>query len=105
MFSLDTVKVENKCKGVYYRADVSYYRTKRGFGFTSRLNLLKSKSCKGCKHCSWIYEVDNTEKDVILGLADIEHGKIYTLDFDNISGDYETGIIDDWSYVLKEVKL
>lgn len=39
------------CPGLFYRADVGQYRTKRGFMLRSHLRFLKSWSCPGCIEC------------------------------------------------------
>ena len=80
-----------ECKGVIFRARVSQYsltyKSPSNFGvlsinFRVQLRKLKRKSCPGCEHCGWIYdlldEID-MEENYIQGIESAEDQKLYTI--------------------------
>ena len=100
-------RTEEVCKGLFFRAAKTCWFNYEGMGETTRLRLLKKRSCKGCDTCEWLSEEFEQTKDCddssfpFIGINDIEHGKIYTIDVDSYrsyEGEYECEIY------LKEVK-
>lgn len=53
--NLELKATKNKCKGIIFRCEHSNYVTSRGIASTTKLNLLKTKSCGGCEGCGWLY--------------------------------------------------
>lgn len=106
---LKTLDINKSCKGIIYKAEVSLFQTKRGIGYTIRLNEAKKLSCPGCSICNFKrgYDSGLSEIDVddwpIIGIENVKNGKYYTLETINQHRDYETGIIDDWDLALVEV--
>lgn len=90
---------QDKCKGAIYKVDVQHCRTERGILFSVRLNKMKRMSCGGCKDCGAIEDELNEIDPTIWPILDIEkckHGELYTLEYCNISTDWETGYADSW---------
>jgi len=87
-----------QCKGLVYRANVQHCRTKQGILFSVRLNKLKKKSCFGCEECECIEDqLSEISYDwPLINIETVEHGKLYTIGFTNISRDWETGVVDEW---------
>lgn len=97
-----------ECRGVIFKARVSTYNTKRGIGFTIRLDRMNKLSCPGCEQCGW---VDETLEDWIsytgeppLNFLEVENGKLYTIGICNESRDYETGVINDFDLEVVKVE-
>lgn len=97
-------KKENACKGQIFKADVSFYRTSRGFAETTKLNLMKRMSCPGCEYCGWVFEeISKIGYGYDFTIPnEIEHGKFYTLVMTNPNRDWETGVVDDWDVEVVE---
>jgi len=108
MLILDIEPVqENQCKGDIFKANVSLCKTERGVLFSVRLNKMKRLSCPGCKYCGWLDDDLNEldpERFPLLGIENVEHGKLYTITTTNVSRDFETGWIDSWDLEVVEVK-
>lgn len=102
---IDTTEDDEKCTGKVYKASVQRFPTSKGFGMSIRLNELKRKSCT-CSKC--LYLEDNINESMynegIIGLEDVEDGKLYTVGYTNISTDWEHGVIDGWDLKLIEIK-
>lgn len=107
---IDNLKLKegkkNNCKGLVFRGEHSNYVTSRGIASTTKLNLLKTKSCGGCETCGWLCD---SFKDMHLdgGIIDfetVEHGKLYTIEICNMSKDYESGIVEDYDLKVIECK-
>jgi hypothetical protein len=101
------MKKQSECKGVFFRADVSHCETKKGILFSVRLNLLKRKSCPGCRVCGWLFDsLGEIDRDYwpIIGIESCKHSKLYALQVCNISTDWETGIADSWDLKVVEVE-
>ena len=79
----------DKCKGLVFRASVTQWCNCKGIGQTVRLKLLKRQSCTGCEYCGYYSEFFNETEDELY-LGDLEHGKIYSIDFET-SQDWESG--------------
>lgn len=103
--SLDTPEPKNNCKGMFFKAEVTQYRTVRGIAFTTKINKMKSLSCKGCEHCGpledIIYEFIDNESP-ILGLDKVENGKLYTFNLCNMYRDWESGYVEDYDLEINE---
>jgi len=98
---MDRPKVD-ACKGLIFRASVTQWFNCNGIGETVRLRKLKRKSCTGCEGCDYYEEFFNDCPDDI-HLADLEHGKVYSIGFDT-SEDWESGHIEIDAIVFNEVK-
>lgn len=102
---LDIEEKEPVCKGRFYRGYVTKYQTKYGIAKKVELRFLKRLSCPGCNRCGGFDEdlsMGNWEEYV--SLEGIEGGKIYTLQYYDITTDWETGYVDDYSIRFVEVK-
>jgi len=62
-----------KCKGVFFRCSISRYWVPKRYEMVEKVSLrfLKSKSCKGCEFCGWVF-------DYILD--DVNEGHIFPVD-------------------------
>ena len=102
---LDEPKPENTCKGLIFKAEVTQYRTNRGFAFTTKINKMKSMSCKGCEKCGSlediIYEFISNDSPII-GFYKVENGKLYTFNICNMYRDWETGYVEDYDLEIVE---
>ena len=93
---------QNNCKGLIFRAHVhSFISSHRSIEVKKSLRLLKRKSCKGCKHCEWIWdemmnEILDCEIEDFAG--DIENGKKYKLNAVWSPGTYEYPDDGDMNY-------
>ena len=76
------------------RIAASQYETQRGFAYTKRFDVLKSKST---------LRVDDFIGDISeilpINFFDVDDG-LYELTVVNESRDWETGIVDDWDVQL-----
>lgn len=97
-------ETEETCRGRVFKASVQHFPTKRGFGFSVRLNEMKTLSCPGCVRCGWQYEIQNNlcADDKIIGIENCQDGKLYNIEVCNTSTDWETGIVDEWDYKVVE---
>ncbi len=74
---------EERCKGLFFRGTTNnYLSSHKSIEVRKSLRLLKTKSCKGCGHCEWIWEY--IEEEISDGsfndyLQDIDCDKIYTI--------------------------
>ena len=108
---LKSPKIENTCKGLFWKADTTAYfnHSTGAMNTTRRLRLLKRRSCSGCAKCSWFFEFMHEE--VLNGLNDysekyldgIENGKVYTFKL-HTSCDWESSYeeIDEVEFVEVE---
>jgi len=91
--------IENsKCKGLIYRGKINNFINSKGeFVLSSRLVPAKRLSCGGCEFCSPISDqiMEMYRDECIEWPSDIEHDKIYSLDFN--------GFDDEWWLEFKEV--
>lgn len=70
------------CKGVWFRADVSWYPTARGCNQRVRLRELRQRRCPGCPECEEI-----RRRVSLLGRGGawvepqtiVQHGRVYRL--------------------------
>lgn len=70
------------------------------------MSPLKRDSCEGCKYCGGL---ENDLQDMVCNDIDIEIDKIvpnakYYLCVNNISRDWETGVVDDWDLIFKLIE-
>jgi hypothetical protein len=76
-------KICPNCKGIVYKANVSEYINENGMGFIVRLRKMKRLSCNNnCELCGMME--DFVQENIscglsIEGIADVEHGKLYTI--------------------------
>lgn len=86
------------CQGNIFKASVSTYRTKRGFGQTVRFTRSARLSCPGCANCGWELEaISEISQDwPVLGIEEAKDGAFYGLELCSQSRDWETGLIDGW---------
>ena len=83
---------KNKCKGLYWRAQVSsFLSTHNSIETRKSLRLLKRKSCSGCEHCGWFW--DYIKEDICIEICDyigdVEDGKVYTFKVHSSQGYYD----------------
>jgi hypothetical protein len=99
------------CKGIVCRASkyvgVHYQKNGRTCIVDKiQLNILKRKSCSGCEQCAGLWgqlsEVNNDWP--IKNMGDVEDGKLYYLTIEVLSTDWESGLPDEWEFVVKELK-
>jgi len=50
-------KKESKCVGLIFRCQHATFMTKRGYGESLKMNILKRLSCPGCSSCGGILEM------------------------------------------------
>ena len=98
---------EEHCKGLIFRGYTTQYMGSDGTSIHERkgLKLLKRKSCNACNNCG--YDLDDIREHILEGLIDfspIEDGKLYRVGAQNGSRDWETGVYEDYEYVIVEVK-
>lgn len=98
-------KEVDECKGIFFRCSINDYwdRDRGQFTYQTRLRLLKRKSCPGCEKCGSFYEdLDQAGLDAIeIEENKLEHGEIYTAVFVPGCPDWETGILDNWSWRIE----
>jgi hypothetical protein len=89
------------CKGLFFRCITNaFFNNKEEYVEQVRFRPLKRLSCSGCPKCERIKEeIEESDLDTLMAYDTIKEGAVYQLDYDEISRDWETGIIDDW--VLK----
>ena len=95
-----------ECKGQFYRAACSTYRTKTGISRRVELKILKRKSCPGCEQCEWVYsEFGECEEGLCHVIFDhVENGMTYKPELKILSTDHETGRADDWEIYMAKVE-
>lgn len=100
-------KENDNCEGLIFKAEVTQYRTRRGFAFTTKFNKMKVLSCKGCEKCGpledLIYEFIDNESPII-GVETVQTGKLYTFSLCNMYRDYESGYVEDFDIEVTEYK-
>jgi len=100
--------MNEKCVGIFYRADIQESPTKRGFMKVIRLNKLKRKSCPGCNQCEGI-EPDMQKRPMshIMNMDEVKHGRVYSPAMADLTWDSTpdgSAVVVDWRWNLVEVK-
>ena len=96
-----SAQTKQKCNGLIFRARENIYISSRGeFIRQEKMIPMKRLSCGGCDQCEYMpdllyEELANGGMPIIKG--DFDNEALYTLDVINISRDWETGIVDDWT--------
>lgn len=100
---LPKLDISETCKGIKFRGYASTFWS--GYKLESRcgVRFLKKDSCAGCSKCAHFDEFMEETPENIIGLNEVEHGKLYTLRVTNISRDWESGIVDEWDLQLVEL--
>lgn len=103
-FVQETDMANCECKGgLYFRGVVNDYFDGNKLVFKKELRFLKRKSCK-CSKCSWLLgEISEYLHVEIIQAPKIKDGAIYTPIITNIHRDFETGYVDDFDIIFKEV--
>jgi len=105
--TFDTEEKES-CKGQVYRCHTNRFVNSSGsYVEKTTMRKLKTKSCRGCETCGYLD--DDLREQLSYGEGiDIRpsvcDGEVYRLMVVDVSTDWETGIVDDWSvaFVLIE---
>ena len=111
-----------KCKGLFFRGRTNtYYNYETGkLDIRKSLTLLKRDSCKGYPDCDsydeekdnilnsccdhWMLEEMNDMMDVdAVIVPEIEDGALYGLKVSNLSTDWETGYVNDYTFEFYEI--
>ena len=94
------------CKGFVFRCRVSDYMSDCVVTNKVTMRKLKRKSCPGCAKCWPLYDdlIEFVAAGTIQYPENPENGALYTLEYRNISTDWETGYVDDYdlAFVLME---
>ena len=95
-----------KCKGLFFRGFSSIFWKEGNLESREGFRLLKRKSCPGCEHCYWYFEMTDNDVDCeAVSLPErIKHGALYSVDVTPGHEDWETGIIEDYDIIFIEVK-
>ena len=98
------------CKGIVCRASVStgVFRQKSnriGIFEKTQLNVLRRKSCPGCKKCMGLWDqLSEINSDwPVEGLNNAEDGELYQLLIKVTSKDFETGYPDEWNFYITKI--
>lgn len=96
-----------ECKGLIFRAWPTIYVNGGEYVETTKMRLLKRKSCKGCPKCDYmmsdLHEQSCDGRGAIM--PEIPNpNKMYKLEYTNIGYDWETGYVDDWEMEFVEFK-
>lgn len=112
---LEDVAVEKsgevKCKGIYFRAEVSNFMSGDGTDINTKLKLrfLRRPSCAGCEKCGWFWDFIKDDLWTVSPgayLPDLENGKTYTPIPVLESADWEMPHIKEISHIkFHEVSL
>jgi len=99
VFATKSNAKELTCKGRIYRCRDTQYITSRGWSSSVSMSFLKKKSCPGCDQCGYLE--DDLHESSCERLVDIkprvQDQALYQLMIVDISTDWETGYVDDWS--------
>lgn len=101
-FELAEESNKETCKGLFFRGVVNKHWFGDKYRITKELRLLKRKSCRSCEYCGYL--TDELNQDVIVIEPEVEHGALYELKVTNVSRDWESGIVDDWSLEFVLIK-
>jgi len=111
MFAEEVEDNKNKCKGLFFKAEVSQFFNKRGdIVRTQRLVLMKRKSYQ-CSGCSWMlddikedfsYNSDDYEDGHII-IPELKNNKTYSCRVINESRDIEYGVVEDYDIEFYEI--
>ena len=94
------------CKGKTYRARVNrYINSKDEYVYTERMIPLKRLSCPGCPKCGWMDDEirEHIDCETLIHI-DIKDGATYSLQVTNVSTDWETGYVDDYTLEFIEIE-
>ena len=98
---------EKQCKGLVFRGYRSTFVYDGHIGTRSGLKLLKRKSCKGCPDCKQLWDAFQQDMNECPDSWDegrIEAGKLYRITITDKHVDWESGILDDWTWGAVEIK-
>lgn len=96
------------CKGLVFKCIVSSYIDKNGIYInTTKMVLLKRKSCDDCESCDCLLNefYEYIEEGLIPDHDKyIEDKALYMLSCEVTNVDFETGYADDWDYVFVKIE-
>jgi len=100
----DDYKEPTICKGMKFRGYTSTFWSGHKLETRHGIRFLKRDSCTGCSKCAHFDEFMEETPENIIGLNEIKHGKIYTLNVTNMYYDWQSGYLDDWDVEIVEVR-
>ena len=92
-----------QCGGVYFRVSINDYKTDNEYVYSTRVRLLKRRSCLGCASCLALLDEYSMAGEMPILPKGIKDRDIVELKVLNISRDYETGYVDGWDLSFVKV--
>jgi len=104
---MEEEKKEESCKGLIYRGYTNTFINSKGTMIRKEsLRLMKMKSCRGCAICGPIRDDIREYLDAgSLIFPEIEQGEFYSIQYSDISTDWESGIEEAESMTFFKIKL
>ena len=93
--------MQETCKGPVYKANIQTFTTQRGFTKRIEMREVKRMFCGKCGYCTFIAECFAEDIEII-GIDDVEDGKLYRVEGCNCT--YDEGIADGWDLQVVPVQ-
>jgi hypothetical protein len=95
---LELLNNKPNCRGLVFRCSSVSYPTKKGYANKQDMNFLSRSSCRCCWHL-----LDDLKEFGAIFPENLKHNGLYTLTGCNYHTDWETGQVDDYDLIFKEI--